>query len=67
MNSERPLPIVFVACGVFQGIVDRLLPGDLVGRVTFLDPGLHAVPKKLNRTLQATVDGIAEPRLVVLT
>ncbi len=68
MNSRERLPIVFIACGVFQGIIDRLLSsdGEPAGRVTFLDAGLHAVPKKLNRALQEAIDGIAEPSLVVL-
>lgn len=58
--------MVFVACGVFRGILERLLPAETAARVTFLDAGLHAVPKKLNRTIQATLDAIAEPSLVVL-
>jgi hypothetical protein len=60
------LPIVFIACRVFEQLLARHLPADLKDRVTFLDYGLHASPKNLRKTLQAEIDSITTPSLIVL-
>lgn len=60
------LPIIFIACRVFESLLSRYIPPDLKDRVTFLDYGLHAVPKRLTKTLQATIDAIATPSLIAL-
>jgi hypothetical protein len=63
MNS---LPIIFIACRVFEALLSRHIPAELKDRVTFMDYGLHASPKKLRKTLQAEIDSITTPSLIVL-
>lgn len=60
------LPVVIVACQVFERMLENILPADLAGQITFLDYGLHSVPKKLAVSVQAAIDAIAAPSLVVL-
>jgi hypothetical protein len=60
------LPIVVVACQVFQSILEELLPPDLAEQVSFMDYGLHRVPGKMTGTLQDVLDSIEQPSLVVL-
>lgn len=60
------LPIVIIACQVFQGMIEPLLPPDLIGQITFLDYGLHATPQKMTPILQAHLDQLQPPSLVVL-
>lgn len=64
--SQQNLPVVIIACKVFEGLIERHLPENLAGKVTFLDYGLHRVPKNLNQTLQSMLDEITQPSLVVL-
>ena len=66
MLSENNLPIVFIACQVFQDLLEKYIPDDLLAQVTFLDYGLHSVPNNLTETLQETIENIEEPSLVVL-
>ncbi len=61
------LPIIFIACRVFETLLSRYIPADLKDRVTFMDYGLHRNPKKLRKTLQAALDEIQTPSLIVLT
>ena len=56
---SKKLPVVFIACKVFEGLV----AGE---NNQFLDYGLHSVPKKLKQTVQAQVNAIEEPSLIVL-
>jgi hypothetical protein len=63
--SEK-LPIVVIACQVFQHLLEERLPSDLVSSVTFLDYGLHSVPRKLTHKVQELIDAIESPSLVVL-
>lgn len=60
------LPIVFLACKVFEGWLESHLPPEISSQLTFLDYGLHSVPKKLRQALQDRIDQIEEPSLVVL-
>ncbi|MCA1899765.1 MAG: DUF1638 domain-containing protein [Chloroflexi bacterium] len=60
------LPIVFIACRVFEKLLARRLPAELKDRVAFLDYGLHANPKNLRKTLQAAIDEIKTPSLIAL-
>jgi hypothetical protein len=72
--SSGELPIVVIACKVFQSLIAEHLSKDpsavsaqtRVKQVTFMDYGLHRVPSNLTRALQAAIDGIEEPSLVVL-
>ena len=60
------LPVVVIACKVFQNFIEAYLPDGLAGQITFLDYGLHAVPRNLKSTLQAQIDAVTEPSLIVL-
>lgn len=60
------LPIVVLACRVFQHWLEQLLPAGIAQDINFFDYGLHAVPKNLRQTLQQAIDGIEQPSLVVL-
>jgi hypothetical protein len=61
--QQTALPVVFLACKVFDGIV-----GSANSNVTtvFLDYGLHSIPKQLKQALQEQIDSIPEPSLIVL-
>jgi len=65
-NISPQLPVVLVACAVFKNLLENLLPDDLAAEVTFLDYGLHSIPKNLKVAVQETLDAIEEPSLVVL-
>lgn len=60
------LPIVVIACRVFQGLLDSNLPPSILKGATFLDYGLHRVPAKLTDAVQAQIDRIEQPSLIVL-
>ena len=66
MPSSQNTPIVMIACQVFQGLIERYLPDEMVDQITFLDYGLHSVPKNLTQSLQESLDRIIKPSLVVL-
>lgn len=59
-------PIVVIACKVFQSLLEQYMPPDFADQITFLDYGLHSVPRKLQASLQEAIDSIPEPSLVVL-
>jgi hypothetical protein len=60
------LPIIFIACRIFESLLSRYIPAELKDRVTFLDYGLHRIPKQLNKALQAEIDSVTTPSLIVL-
>jgi hypothetical protein len=68
MPSSHPnsLPIVILACRVFQNWLEHLLPHGLVENIMFFDYALHRVPKNLRKTIQEAIDSIQKPSLVVL-
>ena len=51
---------------VLQDILTALLPKGLAQRVTYMDYGLHLLPRRMTTTLQETIKCIEEPSLVVL-
>lgn len=59
-------PVVVISCAVFQHLFEEMLPKELSADFTFLDYGLHAVPKNLRATVQKTVDSVSAPSLIVL-
>ena len=61
MEDNRPH--VFLACGVFQGIIS---PKTHRTHTQFLDAGLHATPKKLNLRVQEQINAITHPSIIVL-
>ena len=64
-NLTQP-PLVLLACAVFKNLLENMLPDDLASEVTFLDYGLHSLPKNLKIALQEALDAIEEPSLVIL-
>ncbi len=66
MTSPNGLPIVFIACQVFQGLLEKIMPEGMAERVTYMDYGLHRVPDKLTWAVQDAVDSVANPSLIVL-
>ena len=66
MSLPEKLPVVVIACKVFQSLLGQYLPEDLAKQVIFMDYGLHRVPSKLTWAVQDAIDAIQEPSLVVL-
>ena len=60
------LPVVVIACQVFQHLLEEHLPPGLAHSVTYLDYGLHRIPRNLGQKIQELLDSIQEPSLVVL-
>ena len=60
------LPVVVVACQVFESMLNRMLSPSMVEQLTYLDYGLHANPKQLTAALQDKIDQIEDPSLIVL-
>ena len=65
-NTKTILPIVIIACQVFQDLLNRFIPSGLNGNISYMDYGLHSTPNKLARALQESIDRIEQPSLVVL-
>lgn len=59
-------PHVVIACRVFQDLVEQYLPANLAAQVTFLDYGLHRVPRKLRLAVQEQLDALQEASRVLL-
>ena len=55
------LPVVFLACKVFEGIVNRTGVENV-----FLDYGLHTFPKQLKQVVQEQIDAVEQPSMIVL-
>jgi len=64
--STMTQSVVIISCAVFQHLLEDMLPEELSAEVTFLDYGLHLVPKNLTATVQKTIDSVHEPSLIVL-
>lgn len=64
--SSTSKPVAIISCAVFQHLLQQMLPEALSSGATFLDYGLHAVPKNLTATVQKTIDSVGEPSLIVL-
>jgi hypothetical protein len=60
------LPIVVIACKVFKDYLEHYLPDGLKERITFMDYGLHSVPRNLNMALQDQIDANNETSLIVM-
>ncbi len=59
------LPIVIIACRVLESLIEELL-SDTRLRTIYMDYGLHRVPQRMPTTLQAELDALPEPSLVLL-
>jgi hypothetical protein len=66
MPSENNIPVVILACQVFQHLIEKRLPPGLADSITYLDYGLHRIPRNLKAYLQEQIDSIEKPSLVVL-
>jgi len=66
MPSENNVPVVILACQVFQHLIEKRLPPGLADSITYLDYGLHKIPRNLKTYLQEQIDNIEKPSLVVL-
>lgn len=66
MSPPEKLPVVVIACMVFQNLLERYLPEHLNGQVSFMDYGLHRVPANLTWTVQGAIDSVEIPSLIVL-
>jgi hypothetical protein len=65
-GSGQEKQIVVIACRVFQTLMDDLLPENLADQVIFLEYGLHVFPKNLTKELQAVIDQLEKPSVVIL-
>jgi len=59
-------PVVVIACKVFQDLLEHFVPPDVADQITFLDYGLHEIPKVLAKTVQEQIDGVQEPSRILL-
>jgi hypothetical protein len=66
MAPSEQLPVVLIACKVFQSLLAERMPPGLFEQVTFMDYGLHRVPSNLTWSVQEVIDNIEQPSLVVL-
>lgn len=66
MSNPSQLPIIFIACKVFESMLSKEQQESLFNQVTYLDYGLHRVPDKLTHTVQEAIDDVQDPSLIVL-
>lgn len=66
MTQKDQLPLVVIACKVFQGMMEKFLPPEVAANITFMDYGLHRVPAKLTWAVQAQIDEVQTPSLIIL-
>jgi hypothetical protein len=66
MSAKVSLPLVVIACRVFEGILEKYLPEDHRNDIEFLDYGLHSTPKRLKDVIQTWIDSLEQPSLVML-
>jgi len=66
VTSSNGLPIVVIACQVFQDLLKRFMPEEMAAQITFMDYGLHRLPEKLTWAVQDAIDRIEKPSLVML-
>ena len=59
------LPVVIIACRVLESLIKGLLNGARP-RTIYMDYGLHRLPQTMPATLQAELDALPEPSLVLL-
>ena len=58
---------MIISCQVFQHLIEKQLPENTsIRSISYLDYGLHLVPRNLNAAIQDRLDGIEQPSLVVL-
>lgn len=58
--------VVLVACEVLKDTLMQCMPPGLYGETIFLEYGLHRYPERLRQSIQAIINNLAKPCLVVL-
>lgn len=66
MTKAEKVPVIFIACRIFESMVDTVLPEGLFDQISYLDYGLHRVPEKLRVAVQEAIDAVKTPSLIVL-
>ncbi|MDZ7844131.1 MAG: DUF1638 domain-containing protein [Anaerolineales bacterium] len=66
MSPAEKLPVNFIACRIFESMMETILPEDLFQHITYLDYGLHRVPGNLTSEVQKAIDQLETPSLIVL-
>ncbi|MGD2057362.1 MAG: DUF1638 domain-containing protein [Anaerolineales bacterium] len=66
MGESGSLPLVVIACKVFQNLLEAYLPDEVAANITFMDYGLHRVPSKLTWSVQDQIDQVKEPSVIIL-
>lgn len=65
-SHENQEAVAIIACKVLQSPLEEMLPDRLRRRAKFMDYGLHSQPPQLKQTLQAAVDAIPTPGIIIL-
>jgi hypothetical protein len=60
------LPLVVIACRVFQGLLESQLSEELAVQFHYQDYGLHRRPDQLRQALQSHLDSIDRPSRIAL-
>jgi hypothetical protein len=66
MGESGSLPLVVIACKVFQNLLEAYLPDEVAANITFMDYGLHRVPSKLTWSVQDQIDQVEEASVIIL-
>jgi hypothetical protein len=61
-----PMPLVVIACRVFEGLLEAHLPEKRPVTFFYQDYGLHRQPAQLKQSLQTQIDSIEHPSRIVL-
>ena len=67
MSPPKGLPTIIIACRVLQDVLEQLLPDTLAQDVTFMDYGLHRVPKNMTGTFQGALGMIQRNPTMAMT
>ena len=66
MAEINQFPIVAISCQIFKDLLEKYLPEDVGTKITYLDYGLHRTPSQLKMAIQAELDLLEQPSLVIL-
>jgi len=66
MAEIKQYPIVAISCQIFKDLLEKYLPEDVASRIIYLDYGLHRTPNQLKTAIQAELDLLGQPSLVIL-
>jgi len=66
MSPTKKMPIIFIACRVFESLLEENKQQDLFDEICYLDYGLHRVPQHLTQAVQEAIDAWHQPSLIVL-